>query len=212
MSRLECVPCRAMYVLPFVDRSLGLPFLFLLRFKVYSFSVPDTLFAKSVQYHGPTRYWLFDSIRFVMRCIFSYRSGAQFRHLRQHRNPQARRHRPQTQLCPGSLTPQRGHVQPGHRQSSSTHRTQRLSCFLSRDRTALSRLSIRTQSVAFPIPASPRQAMINLQLAQKTRRRHQVELLEALPSRQDLTISQRLQAVPLLLRMLLRKQSPVISP
>ena len=148
-----------------------------------------------------------------MRCIFSYRSGAQFCLLRQHRNSQARRHHPQTQLCPGSLTPRRSHVQPSHRLSSSTHRTRQRSCFLSLDRTALSRLSIRMQPVTLPTPASPRQAMMELQLARKTRRRHRVEFLEALPVRQDLTIHQRLQAVPSrLLRMLLREQSPVISP
>jgi hypothetical protein len=69
------------------------------------------------------------------------------------------------------------------------------------------------QSVTLPIPASPRQAMMELQLPRKIRRRHRVEFLEALPVRQDLTIHQRLQAVPSrLLRMLLREQSPVISP
>ena len=148
-----------------------------------------------------------------MRCIFPYCSGAQSCLLRQHRNSQARRHHPQTQLCPGSLTPRRGHVQPSHRLSSSTHRTRQRSCFLSLDRTALSRLSIRMQSVTLPVPASPRQAMMELQLARKIRHRHRVEFLEALPVRQDLTIHQRLQAVPSrLLRMLLREQSPVISP
>lgn len=46
MSRLECVPCRAVYVLPFVDRSLCLPFLPLI--KVSSLPVTDILFAKSI--------------------------------------------------------------------------------------------------------------------------------------------------------------------
>ena len=148
-----------------------------------------------------------------MRCIFPYRSGAQFCLLRQHRNYQARRDHPRTQLCPGSLTPRRGHVQPSHRLSSSTHRTRQHSCFLSLDRTVLLRLSIRMQPVTLPIPASPRQAMTELQLARKTRRRHRVELLEALTARQDLTIHQRLQAVPpRLLRKLFQEPSQVVSP
>lgn len=148
-----------------------------------------------------------------MRCIFPYRSGAQSCLLRQHRNSQARRHHPQTQLCLRSLTPRRGHVQPSHRLSSSTHRTRQHSCFLSLDRTALSRVSIRTQSFTLPIPASSRQAMMVLQLARKTKRRHLMEILEALPARRDLTVHQRLQALPpRLLRKLFQEHSQVISP
>lgn len=148
-----------------------------------------------------------------MRCIFPYRSGAQSCLLRQHRNSQARSDHPRTQLCPGSLTPRRGLVQPSRRQSLSTHRTRQHSCFLSLDRIALSRLSIRIQSVTLPIPASLRQAMMDLRLARQTPRRHLVEILEALPARQDLESHQRLQAVPpRLLSMLLLQQSPVISP
>jgi hypothetical protein len=131
-----------------------------------------------------------------MRCIFPYRSGAQYSLLRKHRSSQARRQHLPMRLCLGSLTPQRGHVQPSHRQYSSIHQIRQRSCFLSLDRIVLSRLSIQVPSAA---PASLRQVMMDLRLARKVRQaqyRPRMDLLEDFSAGEDRRIPPGLQAPP----------------
>jgi hypothetical protein len=158
--------------------------------------------------------WLFDSTRFVMRCIFPYRPGAQYSLLPKHRNSQARRQHPRMQLCLGSLTPQRGHVQPSHRQYSSIHQIRQRSCFLSLDRIALSRLSTQVQSAALTTPASPRQVTMDLRVARRIRQarcRPRMDLLEAFSAGEDREIHPGLQATSLgMLKALLRARA--VSP
>lgn len=145
-----------------------------------------------------------------MRCIFLCRFGAQYSLLRKHSNSQTRRQHPQTQRCPGSPIPQLGHVQPSRRLSSFTHQTRQRSCFPSLDRTAPSRLSFRVQPMAPTPPASPWKAMTDSRLARRVRRSCRIELLAALPARQDRRAQQPPQAMTLeMLKVLLR--TPAIS-
>jgi hypothetical protein len=195
-SRLECILCRVKYVLPFVDCSVDMPFLLSLplRFTPFPLQKPRS---RSLPHTAVD--WLFDSTRFVMRCIFPYRSGAQYSLLRKHRDSQVRRQHPQMQLCLGLPILPHGRVRPSHRQCSSIHQIRKRSCFPSLDRTALSRLSTQVQSAALTTPASPRQVTMDLQLARMIRQgqcRPRVDLLEAFSAGEDRRIHPGLQATP----------------